>query len=194
MVSTKRQKQKEQTRLKIIDTAYHLYSLEGFSTPTNVIAQKAGISHGTIFVHFPTCEELQLSVLRQFVYEIGNKLHNLSCINDNISELLYAHIDVLEEYEQFYKKLISQISILPSESKMLLLSMQSTMSEHFLKILEPQQQLGKIKDIPLHMLFNAWIGLLYYYLQNGDLFAPGKSVLKKCRNELVQTYIKLISN
>jgi hypothetical protein len=32
-------------------------------------------------------------------------------------------------------------------------------------------------------MFNAWIGLAYYYLQNGEWFAPGQSVIKRYKNE-----------
>lgn len=71
--------------------------------------------------------------------------------------------------------------------------MQSTMSLHFSIAIEQAQQAGTVKNIPLHMLFNTWLGLLHYYLQNGDLFAPGKSVLKQRRDELVNSFIALIS-
>lgn len=192
MIGTKRQEQKEITRQKIIDTTFRLYAIKGFSTPTSIIAHAAGVSHGAIFVHFPTKEVLQLRVLEQFAKEVGYKLHILSAMGD-ISELLHAHISVLEEYEPFYKKLISEISSLPDETRTILVSLQSTISLHFSVTVEKARQTGIVKDIPLHMLFNTWIGLLHYYLQNSDLFAPGESVLKHRRDELVNSFVTLIS-
>lgn len=193
MAQTKRHEQKELTRQRIMDISFHLYSVKGFSTPTNIIAQEAEVSHGTIFVHFPTREVLQLHVLERFAQEVGDKLHNLSTMGSDISELLQAHISILEEYESFYKNLILEITSLPDEARMILISMQSTMSLHFSVVIEQAQQSGTIKDIPLHMLFNTWIGLLHYYLQNSDLFAPGASVLKHRRDELVDSFVELIS-
>jgi AcrR family transcriptional regulator len=156
-----------------------------------MIAQKAGLAHGSIFVHFPTRENLQLAVLERFAQEFGGKLHKLSVSNCGITELLYAHIGILEKHEPFYKKAISEISSLPDETKTLLVSVQSIMSHHFGAVIKREQK--TIKDIPLHMLFNTWIGLVHYYLQNSELFAPGASVLKRCKNELVASFVSLIS-
>ncbi len=192
MIKTTRQKQKELTRQRIIDTAFYLYSSKGFSTTTNIIAQEAGISHGSIFVHFPTREILQLSVLEHFADKVGNELHKLSVSDSTIKELLLAHIQILEDYEAFYKNIISELSSLPQETKTLLISIQSIMSHHMSIVIEQEQKNGMVKDIPLHMLFNTWMGLLHYYLQNSELFAPESSVLKLYRKELVDTFMKLI--
>lgn len=193
MSQTKRQEQKEITRQRIIDTALRVYAAKGFSTPTNIIAQEAGISHGTIFVHFPTKEILQHDVLEQFASQVGNELHKLSLTSEDISELLYAHINILKKYESFYKKIILEIALLPSETKETLISLQSTMSWHFNIVVERLQKCRLIKDIPLHMLFNTWIALVHYYLQNAELFAPDTSVLERCGDELVSTFVTLIS-
>lgn len=193
MPQTRRQKQKEFTRKQISDTAFRLYAIDGFSTPTNIIAQETGISHGTIFVHFPTKESLQLHILERFAEEVGDKLHQLSTAGNNIHELLNAHISVLKEYEPFYKKLITELPFLPDETKTILFSLQSIISLHFGIAIERGRQAGTVKNIPLHVLFNTWIGLLHYYLQNSDLFAPDASVLDRRRDELVDGFMELIS-
>ena len=89
---TKRQEQKVLTRQRIMDTAFRLYANRGFSTPTNVIAQEANVSHGAVFVHFPTREILQLKVLERFAEEVGEELHNLSIAGCGLADLLGAHI------------------------------------------------------------------------------------------------------
>ena len=187
-----RQEQKLQTRRKILDTAFRLYALGGFSVPTSQIAREAGVSHGAIFVHFPTREAMQFEVLECFTRELGNKLHDLSKNGAHIRELLYAHIGILEEYESFYKKLISEISALPEGTRTMILTLQSITSFHFDAVIEREKQRKRIKDIPLHMLFNTWMGLLHYYLQNSELFAPGESVLKQRKDELVHAFLSLI--
>ena len=188
----KRQLQKEATREHIIRTATAVYSERGFSTPTNVITQEAGLAHGSLFVHFPTREDLQISVLERFAQEVCDELHDLSVKDGSIDEMLRAHIGVLENYELFYRNLISEISALPPETKTFLVSVQSAMSHHFGFAVEKGQKNGTVKDVPLHMLFNTWMGLLNYYLQNGDLFAPGSSVLKRYKDELTDSFVKLI--
>ncbi len=193
-MSGKRQLQKENTKKNIIKTAMYLYGAKGFSTPTNIIAKEAGVSHGAIFVHFPTRDDLQLSVLEQFAHEIGNELHNLATAEGSIFDLLCAHIQVLEGYEAFYKGLIKEMPFLPDDVKHMVIALQSILSRHFNVAIERGKQEGIIKELPLHIMFNTWIGLVHYYLQNSDLFAPGESVLKRYKNELVNSFIALISN
>ncbi|MDR2698484.1 MAG: TetR/AcrR family transcriptional regulator [Candidatus Methanoplasma sp.] len=189
----KRQLQKEATRERILRTAAAVYSERGFATPTNVITQEAGISHGSLFVHFSTREDLQISVLERFAQEVCDELHDLSVNNGSVEEMLRAHIGVLKNYELFYRNLVSETALLPRETRTLLVSVQSAMSHHFGTAVEQGQRNGTVKDLPLHMLFNIWIGLLHYYLQNGDLFAPGSSVLEQCGDELANSFSKLIS-
>lgn len=192
MQQTKRQIQKESTRQRILCTAFRIYTENGFSTPTNIIAQEAGIAHGSIFVHFPTKESLQLHVLEYFSNEVGLKLHSLATAGKNITDLLHAHISILKEYEDFYRRLIMEISSLPDETRTILLSMQSTISHLFSLAIEREKKAGRVKDIPLHVLFNTWMGLLHYYLQNRDIFAPNDSVLDRRGDELVDGFIALI--
>ena len=47
-----RQKQKEATRSKIMETSRELFREFGFEVTTRNIAESSGISVGTIFVHF----------------------------------------------------------------------------------------------------------------------------------------------
>ena len=193
MNGLKRQEQKTITRRKILDTAFRLYASGGFSTPTDQIARETGLSHGAIFLHFPTREDLQIRVLEKFTQETGDKLHKLTKKGGSISELLYTHLQILEEHENFYKKLISEISILPPETETMLISLHSVVSFHLGDLIRHEIRKGRIKNIPLHFIFNTWIGLIHYYLQNSELFAPGKSVLRLWKKELVNNFISMIS-
>lgn len=193
ILQNKRQIQKEATREKIIKTAIRVYAENGFNTPTSVIAKESGVSHGTIFAHFPTLNDLLLCLIQTFYDDIGIKLHNLSKSGNNIAGLLQMHLNVLEEYEGFYKRLISETSSLPDEIKNTLIGIQSTVSKHFSIVIEQGINKGSIKNIPVHILFNTWLGLVHYYLQNSDLFAPNTSVLKQYKNELINNFLELIA-
>jgi len=76
-VST-RQIQKLNTRKKIIETAYKVFSEKGFSVPSSIIAKEAGVSHGSIFAHFPTMNDLLISLLSDFGDKMGSSLHILA--------------------------------------------------------------------------------------------------------------------
>jgi len=191
-MAEKRQLQKARTREKILAAAMKVYSEQGFSVPTTAIAREAQVSHGSIFVHFPTVESLLLCLLEAFSQEISAELHSLSESGGDIGKLLDMHLRVLMKYESFYGRLIKEAVYLPEEVKNTFIAIQSTVSIHFLQVLEQEGNAGKIKDVPFHMLFNTWLGLVHYYLMNGALFAPGESVLKRYKDTLIGCYLALV--
>lgn len=67
----KRQLQKEATREHILETAMRVYAEHGFSVPVDVIAQEAGLAHGSVFLHFPAKEDLLHCTLERFFKELG---------------------------------------------------------------------------------------------------------------------------
>ncbi|AWW26761.1 TetR/AcrR family transcriptional regulator [Acetobacterium sp. KB-1] len=190
-MKTKRQIQKEATRKLILDAAYQVYAEEGFSATTNQIAKAANVSHGTIFVHFPTVDNLISCLLERFGSEINEHLHLLSEKDESLETFLAAHINVLISYEDFYKRLISEINILPQEAKYVFINIQSVVSFHLNQVIERDKEKKAIKEIPMHIIFNSWLGLIHYYLTNNYLFAAG-SVLTDHKDELILNYIKLI--
>ncbi len=52
---------------------------------------------------------------------------------------------------------------------------------------------GDIRSIPMHLLFNTWIGLIHYYLFNRDLFSPDGSVMEKIGEELINHFMRLLT-
>lgn len=190
-MKTKRQVQKEETRLHILETAYRIYAEEGFSATTNQIARAASVSHGTIFVHFPTVENLIVCLLEGFNAEINGQLHILSEKNESLETFLEEHINVLIRYEAFYKRLISEINVLPQEAKFVFINMQSVVSFHLNQVIDRCKNEKTIKEIPMHIIFNSWLGLVHYYLINSYLFTEG-SILTEYKVELISNYIKLI--
>jgi len=193
-VST-RQMQKSNTRKKIIETAYRIFSQKGFSVATSVIAKEAGVSHGSIFAYFPTLNDLLICVLSDFEENIGKSLHMLAEKCDSIENLLEEHLNVLEKYEAFYSRLISEKNKLPDEAKYTFSFIQSTMAFHFSSVIEREIEKGTVKKLPIHLLFNTWLGLIHYYLLNKEFFSDSsESVLKRYRAELLHTYLNLIKN
>ena len=157
-----------------------------------MIADEAQVSHGSIFVHFPNVESLMLCLLDDFSQDIKTELLSLSEYGNDIAKLLGMHIDVLIKHEDFYKRLVKETVYLPEEVKNTFIAIQSTLSIHFLQVIQPEINTGKIKDVPFHMLFNTWIGLVHYYLLNGEMFSPHDSVLIRYKDTLIKCFVSLI--
>lgn len=192
-MKSKRQIQKENTRQKIIETAYRVYTKEGFSASTATIAKEAGVSHGTIFAHFPSLNELLECIIKEFQISLAAELHEMADKSSSIGDFLDAHLDILIRHEDFYLRLITERSLLPEEVQYAFADTQSTIAHHFNQLLLREIKLGTIKEVPVHMLFNTWLGLIHYYLWNKDFFSPEEPVLMRYAGELKHTFLSLIT-
>ncbi len=195
MPENQRQKQKALTKSHIIETAMELFSQNGFAnTSTLAISKAAKVSHGTIFAHFKTQEELLTAVINEFGVRVNSRMHELAGARSGVREILEAHLEGLAEFEEFYTRLVIESRILPSEARYTFTIIQSTVSFHISQALEREISEGSIQNLPIHMLFNGWVAIIHYYLTNNDLFSPGESVLKRYGKELVEYYMALITN
>ena len=191
-MKSKRQLQKESTRKKIIETAFQVYSKQGFTATTSTIAKEAGLSHGTIFVHFPTLNELLICLIESFGDTLAIEIHTLAEVGNNVEVLLKTHLDILAKYESFYIRLITERSLLPEDVQMTFANIQSTIAYHFSNVIEREIDAQVIKKVPLHMIFNTWMGLIHYYLINKDFFSPEMPLLDRYSMELIETFLELI--
>lgn len=182
----KRIDQKKQTRQELLSAAYREFSQGGFlATKTANVAAAAGISHGALFLHFPTKDELLISVIDEFGMRIGAKLQQLAAKECTSSEVLAAHLEAIEECEPFYAHLVTEGPLLGSPIRTRIFMIQSGIGHYLERTL-----LKKPNPPPIHLLLNSWLGLVHYYLINRDLFAPGKSVIATCGKELLNHFIK----
>lgn len=191
-MKSKRQLQKENTRQKIIETAFQVYSKQGFTATTSTIAKEAGLSHGTIFVHFPTLNELLICLIESFGDTLAVEIHTLAEVGNNVEVLLKTHLDILAKYESFYIRLITERSLLPEDVQMTFANIQSTIAYHFSNVIKQEIDAQIIKKVPLHMIFNTWMGLIHYYLINKDFFSPEMPLLDRYSMELIETFLELI--
>ena len=193
MKENKRNVQKELTRKKLIEVAIKLFGDNGIlNTKTIDISKEAGVSHGTVFSHFKTQEELLDTVIEEVGNRIVSKLQELIDVKSTLEEILKAHINGLMEFEKFYTRLIIERRLLPESASNIYIIIQSSISFHIGEVLKREIAKGKIIDTPIHLLFNSWVGLIHYYLTNGDLFTNEESILNNYGQELINHYIKLI--
>lgn len=194
MKENKRNVQKELTRKKLIEVAIKLFGDNGIlNTKTIDISKEAGVSHGTVFSHFRTQEELLDTVIEEVGDRIVSKLQELIDVKGSLEEILKAHINGLIEFEKFYTRLIIERRLLPESASNIYVIIQSSISFHIGKVLKEEIAKGKIIDTPIHLLFNSWVGLIHYYLTNGDLFTNDGSILNNYGQDLINHYIKLIN-
>lgn len=188
MKKTVRQLQKEQTKQILLQTAYTLFSTQGIlNTRMADIAQAAGVSHGTVFLHFDTQEALITEVVETYCGKIAARTHELADSCGSVKEILAAHLEGIMEFEPFYTRLVIENRLLPAGARYVWVNIQSAVSFHFSQAAARETAPGG-SGIPLDLLFNTWMGLVHYYLANGDLFAPEGSVIRRYGETLIENY------
>ncbi|RNC29142.1 MAG: Fatty acid metabolism regulator protein [Candidatus Dichloromethanomonas elyunquensis] len=193
-MGTQRQEQKNQTKRHLINVSIRVLAKNGLlRTKTSDIAKEGGVSHGTVFAHFPTREILLAEVIEEVGSRIASRLHELAVNGGSVREVLAAHLEGLLEYEAFYTRLVVENNLLPGRSQHTLIMIQSAISIHLNQAVEREVNLGTFRSFPTHLLFNTWIGLLHYYLVNADLFSPNESVLQRHGQTLINHFLSMAS-
>ncbi len=179
--------QKEQTRHHLLNMAYGEFAQKGFlAAKTLDIATAAGVSHGTLFLHFPTKEQLLIKTIDEFGIRVGTKLKRLIKAKAEARQVLAAHLETIEEYESFYANLVIEGPLLPPSVRNRVFMIQSGVAHYLEKTMKKMAP----HAVPLHFLLNSWLGLIHYHLVNRDLFAPGKSVIATRGKDLLDHFIK----
>jgi AcrR family transcriptional regulator len=185
--------QKQKTKQRILDAAYGQFGQKGIlAARMQDVAEAAGVSHGTVFMHFKTQEELVTAVIEDFGSKACMRTHELAAGQSGVRGVLNAHLQAVGEFEDFYYRLVAELPRFPAASRATFISLQSAISLHISEAAEREMQKGSIRRMPMHLLFNTWMGLVQYYLLNRELFAPGESVMKRYGQELTGHFMELI--
>ena len=184
---------KQQTRTLLIETALDLMAERGIAaTRTIDVAERAGVAHGTVFVHFPTRDDLITGVVAAHSEQVAGRLHELAGDGATVRDVLAAHLAGLAEHEAFHARLVMEGPLLPPFARATLLGIQSAISAHLARAAEREMETGEIRSMAVPLLFNTWLGLIHHYLSNRELFAPGQSVVERWGPTLLDHYVGLL--
>ena len=185
--------QKENTRKTLLEMAVNLFSQQGIATTTtSELAKFAGVSHGTIFLHFSTRDNLLFEVINAFGAKLSIKFNEIATSTDNTRAILKAHLQALEECECFYTRLIEELPSLPDKTRSHFFILQSAISQHIYLQMQKDMEQGLIKNLERSKLFNTWIALIHYYLTNKRIFSPDNSLIASMGEELINHFLDLI--
>ncbi|MGZ3743679.1 MAG: TetR/AcrR family transcriptional regulator [Pseudobdellovibrionaceae bacterium] len=188
-----RKEQKERTKLGLIEVAENLFSRNGIGiTTTADIAKACKISHGTVFIHFPTRDELILAVVDKFGERLSAKFGRRFDPNMDLNELLHSHVSVLSEFEDFYMRLISESQSLPPQIRGQLYALNASLSYRFYQAAKSGMKSGELKKIDQAHFANTWLAILHYHIINRDLFSEKTPILKYKGDELIKHFFALI--
>ena len=102
-------------------------------------------------------------------------LHARLTAGATLGDVLAVHLDCLADREQEVRWLVLESPTLPKGFHTAWLGLQSAASSYICQAAERDMATGTIRQMPLHLLYNTWIGLVHHYVINRELFAPGKT-------------------
>jgi AcrR family transcriptional regulator len=191
---TIRDRQKADTRRRLVETAFRQFSTDGIErTATARVARKARVAHGTLFVHYPTRDDLILAVVEEFTTRIAARIRDLELATQpNLKAVLQAHVAAIAEQEGFYARLVLERMLLPPRSRNRLVILHSAVAFMFARAVERETRSGGIRPAAPGPLFNTWIGLLHHYVCNRDLFSENGPVLAQRGDALIEHFLSLV--
>ncbi len=88
----------ERTKRKILDAATLLFNENGYhKTSIQDICEKAGVSKGAFFHHFPTKELLFLEILNEFLEKLDIRIKEIEKKSKNVLQAMIDMTKILEE-------------------------------------------------------------------------------------------------
>jgi len=193
MQAATRREQKEVTRGRLVNAAMTLFARKGIvNTTTADVAKSVRMSHGVIFLHFPTRDDLVVAVIDDFGARLSAEFRRAFEQDLGLRAVLQAHLRVLQEFEPFYARLVAEAPMLPPKVRSTLMLLHAAVSYELFTALERERKAGRARKIERPLLFNTWIGLVHHYVVNRDLFAAGNSVIAEQGETLVNHFMTLI--
>jgi AcrR family transcriptional regulator len=189
-----RKEQKAKTRKLILEAAILEFGQNGYEE-TNIsnIAKRADVSHGNVFAHFTSKEELFTKAIEEFGQRVVARLDELSQTGASLENVLSVHLRVISEFEDLYSQTVAKSFALPEFARQSIVSIQSAVSHEIAQAVKKDMAKGKIINIPVHMLFNTWTALINYYLVNRNMFTTSSSVVEEKGEEILDFFMTMLS-
>lgn len=174
-------------QLRVIIAAVELFGEQGYAdTSTREIAQRAGVSEGSIFKQFPTKKELLLYIIQLIIHNIIEPLFDYGLkeifeqpydnLEDFIRIFLQNRLELIEGNVILIKVMLQEAMFQPEIRQEF---MQAVKQSHFVWGLESLQQKGLLADRPLSELIGlvlpCFMGFIFSrYIITPEMFTQNK--------------------
>lgn len=124
-----RERKKQATRARIVETAIRLFAKRGFDSPTiDEIAAKAEVGKGTIYNYFRTKEEIVVAYMVGIEERLQVKTLQLARRRGSPASILtdfaWTHLKLKAPHRDFVRIVMTQIALSPPEFRKHLLELQ----------------------------------------------------------------------
>ncbi|MFK5883151.1 MAG: TetR/AcrR family transcriptional regulator [Candidatus Izemoplasma sp.] len=183
-----RQLSKAFTRQLILDKTALLLEQQGFFfVSTKQIADKCGISQGTIFLHFQTKDNLLNSIILNKVVLIEADLKQL-CHPDDSKEVFFKnYMDVMIKHEDILSRLYKDLPYLSEQLSKNITGLEATIKKMFFDNIRNHNKLNlSIVDLFIHI--DAILSQIYKNLIEKETYSEHNSILKQRRGKTIKLH------
>jgi AcrR family transcriptional regulator len=176
----KREKNKETTKRRILNSALELFKEKGFDrTTTKEVSKRAGIAEGTLFNYFKTKEDLALYFFQKETddlmqwYQAETRLRKAP-LAEKLFAIIHRQLEYIEPYEDFIGAVFwrslqptSSLSPLSFESQELRLKYLRFIRE-ILAEAEEKEEIPHVGNLGAYGVGLFYIGVVTHWLHDGS--------------------------
>ncbi len=189
----KRQIQKQKTREHLLKIAKREFIIKGFlNTATSEISEKAGIAHGTLFLHFKNKDALIVAILDRELEEINLSIQQMIIKAVDLEQLFKQYLDLLQEEEELFAVLARELPFYNEELRRKILFRDSIIRSHFHKTIELGIKEKRYRDVDVTSVVMFLFGTINYYLSLKSIFVKEGSVIEKFKTSIIKTMKSLL--
>jgi AcrR family transcriptional regulator len=176
----KREKNKEETKRRILSTALELFKEKGLEgTTTKEISKMSGIAEGTLFNYFKTKEDLALYFFQKETEDLiqwfrGNRRLQNAPLPEKLFGIIHRQLEYIEPYEDFIGAVFcrslqptSSLSPLSFESQELRLKYLRFIRE-ILAQAEERQEIPRVGNLGACAIGLFYLGIVTHWLHDGS--------------------------
>jgi len=190
---SKRIMQKRKTRQLLLDTAKKLFVSRGFlAVSTGEIAKTAGVAHGTLFSHFPTREELIISILDNELDIVSDQLYRVIAKETDFRNILSAYMDYLITEEDFFSVINRELPLYDGVLRRKIFFRQATIQERFTEVLQSNIDNDGWNSCTASTIVQIIFGAISNWLALKEALAGDSSVIVKIKPLILQMTDELL--
>ena len=173
-----RQRRKETRPQELLDAALDLFVEKGFAaTRSEEVAQRAGVSKGTLYLYYPSKEELFKAVVRQNLSNLINEgLEKVAAFDGTTSELLVMLLNIWwERVGQskaggIHKIVVAEVRNFPELAQFYADEVMAPAEQLFTRTLQRGVERGEFRDVPTREVAHALMAPIIFLLLHQHSF------------------------
>jgi TetR/AcrR family transcriptional regulator len=161
----------EEKQERILEVAGSEFAMEGFSRAnTNKIAEKIGISVGSLYKYFRTKENLFLATIRKGRDELEKVLNDVAAIDGRLVEKIDMLIGIIQDYSRNHPQITKLYNELTTEgnvelARKLSMELEAPAAIFYRRLIADAQSSGEIKNDTAPEILSFYMDNLFLTLQ-----------------------------